>query len=106
MYIQDGVAVMTDEFATENAHESGEHDKVRIVFVNFGDECFVVDNALGVFVLVDYGCIDVFTLGALQSPGVGAVADYCGDAGIDSTLFYRVNNSLQVGAAAGDQYDD
>ncbi len=75
-------------------------------FVNFCNQATVIRNTILAGFRFDDERTDAGLLRALQAFGIGPVADHGGYGRVDPTILDSIDDCLQVGAAAGDQYNE
>ena len=104
MDVDDPLGPLGGEVLTEDAHEACQDDQVGAVALQHGLKlCF--KGCLGTqFLLVDAGSGNAEVLCPLQRIGTRVIGDDHSDLTVgDLTGFLGFQQSLQIGAAAGDQ---
>ena len=89
---------MLDKGPAQYPHETSENDQFGIERIDDLYHLPVEGFPVGKLFMVDHVSADVLTGCALQSSGIGPVADDGLDLGIELMIFYRIDDRLQVAA--------
>lgn len=100
--IDQTATVMIDEILREDTHEAGQHNEIRLEFVDYSGQGSIEPGAIRMVVMRDHGCRNAPRCGIRQTAGIGTIADHRRDPAGQLRLHQR----LHVGAAPGNQNDD
>ena len=105
MNVDQASGIMLHKGGREDAHEAGQHNQIRRMCVDHLHQRGVERLARGIVAMWQSQRSDAARARRVEAFGVGAIADDCGDPGVQPAGVLGRQQRLQVAAAPGDQDD-
>src|SRR5690606_36942350 len=104
MYIQEPALVMTHEVRRQNPHEAGKDQQSWLKLVDLFQQSRVEGLAAGKLAMIENPGGDACLACSLQAIGIATVADDTADLGVERAFGNGIDQCLEIGARAGNQY--
>src|SRR4030067_3604468 len=102
MNIEQPAVIVRYETCGEDAHETGEQDKIRMKSIDLSGKRSIEAVAIRIVAMLDDSGVYAVCLGDIQPFGIRAIADHCRD----TAGQLRFQQGLHVAAATRKQEDD
>ena len=101
--VENAIRERIDEDRAQQAHESGKADKRDVAVVQFGDERAIVVLTRRVGLVAQHERFDAGGSRVIETRRIGAIRNHDRDRCVELSSLDRVDDRLEVRAAAGDQ---